>query len=134
MSANRRPVRWLANVLARREAMSSFASECSYVHRSVSGCARHYPDIGCGAGVLCELLARFGAAVVGLDSAETAIGVAALHAAEMGIAIDYRCGSIDVPLEVDERFDVILAMEVVEHVAFSGLFLDRCARLVAPAV
>jgi 2-polyprenyl-6-hydroxyphenyl methylase / 3-demethylubiquinone-9 3-methyltransferase len=89
-------------------------------------------DIGCGGGVLCEPLARLGAKVVGIDPAETAIVVAMRHATESGLTIDYRCGIVDGNAEFDEKFDVVLAMEVVEHVASSEIFLDRCAELVRP--
>jgi 2-polyprenyl-6-hydroxyphenyl methylase/3-demethylubiquinone-9 3-methyltransferase len=89
-------------------------------------------DIGCGGGVLCEPLAQLGATVVGLDPAETAISVAALHAKETGISVDYRCDTTDALLGAGEKFDVVLAMEVIEHVAHSGVFLDKCANLVNP--
>jgi 2-polyprenyl-6-hydroxyphenyl methylase / 3-demethylubiquinone-9 3-methyltransferase len=89
-------------------------------------------DIGCGGGVLCEPLAQLGARVVGLDPAETAIDVATRHAREMGIIVEYRRDTIDALLETGEKFDVVLAMEVIEHVASSGVFLDRCAGLVNP--
>jgi 2-polyprenyl-6-hydroxyphenyl methylase/3-demethylubiquinone-9 3-methyltransferase len=89
-------------------------------------------DIGCGGGVLCEPLAGLGAEVVGLDPAKTAIGVARLHAEETGLNVDYRCNTLDALLEAGEKFDIVLAMEVIEHVAHSGVFLDRCAGLVSP--
>jgi 2-polyprenyl-6-hydroxyphenyl methylase / 3-demethylubiquinone-9 3-methyltransferase len=89
-------------------------------------------DIGCGGGVLCEPIAQLGAKVVGLDPAETAIVVARHHAKQKDLIIEYRCGTIDASAEFDEKFDLVLAMEVVEHVASSGVFLDRCADLVRP--
>jgi 2-polyprenyl-6-hydroxyphenyl methylase/3-demethylubiquinone-9 3-methyltransferase len=89
-------------------------------------------DVGCGGGVLCEPLAKLGAIVVGLDPARTAIGVAKRHAIEAGIAVDYRCGTIVALAEAGETFDVVLAMEVIEHVAHSEVFLDTCAELVKP--
>jgi len=89
-------------------------------------------DIGCGGGVLCEPLAQLGAKVVGLDPAKTAIGVATLHAQAMRIVIDYRCETVETLAEVGEKFDIVLAMEVIEHVSSSDVFLERCAGLVNP--
>jgi len=89
-------------------------------------------DIGCGGGVLCEPLAQLGAAVTGVDPAGTAIGVAKRHAKEASIIVDYRCDTIEALARAGEQFDVVLAMEVVEHVAHIDNFLDRCARLVRP--
>lgn len=71
-------------------------------------------DIGCGAGLLCEPLARLGAAVTGIDAAAENIGVARTHAAQSGLAIDYRAGSVE--LLAGERFDLVTSMEVIEHV------------------
>ncbi len=89
-------------------------------------------DIGCGGGVLCEPLAQLGAAVTGVDPAGTAIGVARRHAKEASIIVDYRCDTIEALARAGEQFDAVLAMEVVEHVAHIGDFLDRCAHLVRP--
>jgi 2-polyprenyl-6-hydroxyphenyl methylase/3-demethylubiquinone-9 3-methyltransferase len=89
-------------------------------------------DIGCGGGILCEPLARLGAAVVGADPAEANIAAARLHAAEGGLAIDYRATTAEALADAGERFDVVLAMEVVEHVADLGLFVKRCAEMVKP--
>ncbi len=89
-------------------------------------------DIGCGAGVLCEPLARLGATVVGADPARSNIRVAAAHAFEAGLEIDYRSQTAEALADAGERFDLVLAMEVVEHVADPGLFLRACARLAAP--
>lgn len=88
-------------------------------------------DIGCGAGLLCEPLARLGADVVGVDPSETNIAVARLHADRAQLSIDYRCGVVE-DIKKIERFDAVLAMEVVEHVADVGHFLDCCAALVKP--
>ena len=87
-------------------------------------------DIGCGAGVLCEPLARLGAEVVGIDPASSNIMMARGHAHETGLSIDYRCTTAEALAEAGEQFDVVLAMEVVEHVADAGVFLARCAQLV----
>jgi 2-polyprenyl-6-hydroxyphenyl methylase/3-demethylubiquinone-9 3-methyltransferase len=89
-------------------------------------------DIGCGAGLLCEPLARLGAEIVGVDPSETNITVAKLHAERSGLRIDYRATTIEA-MDPAERFDIVLAMEVVEHVTDVGVFLDRCAALLAPA-
>src|SRR5690606_31790680 len=89
-------------------------------------------DIGCGGGLLSEPLARLGAAMVGVDPSETNIAAAGEHAAQSGLAIDYRCTTAEALAEAGERFDVVLAMEVVEHVADVGLFVRSCADMVKP--
>ena len=89
-------------------------------------------DIGCGGGVLCEPLAQHGAMVTGVDPARTAIGVAKRHAEEAGLTVDYRCDTIEALAQAGEKFDAVLAMEVVEHVVNVTQFLDRCAELVRP--
>jgi 2-polyprenyl-6-hydroxyphenyl methylase/3-demethylubiquinone-9 3-methyltransferase len=89
-------------------------------------------DIGCGGGILCEPLARLGAAVVGVDPSAANIAAAKLHAAESSLAIDYRAGTAEALADLGERFDLVLAMEVVEHVADVGLFVCRCAEMVKP--
>lgn len=88
-------------------------------------------DIGCGAGLLCEPFARLGAEVVGVDPSATNISVARLHAERAQLSIDYRCTTVE-ELDPLERFDIVLAMEVVEHVVDVGAFLDRCALLLKP--
>src|SRR5215207_8404062 len=87
-------------------------------------------DIGCGGGILCEPLARLGAQVVGADPAEKNIAVAKLHAQKSGLAIDYRVTTAEALADAGERFDIVLAMEVVEHVADVKLFVARCAEMV----
>jgi 2-polyprenyl-6-hydroxyphenyl methylase/3-demethylubiquinone-9 3-methyltransferase len=89
-------------------------------------------DVGCGGGLLSEPLARLGAEVTGLDAAEQNVKVAGLHAAESGLAIDYRHGSVEALAEGDRRFDAVLNMEVVEHVADVDSFLTASAALVRP--
>src|SRR6476660_6804454 len=89
-------------------------------------------DIGCGAGLLSEPLARIGAAVVGADPAEKNIEIAKLHAAEAGVTVDYRATTAEALADAGERFDIVLAMEVVEHVADVKLFVRRCAEMARP--
>jgi 2-polyprenyl-6-hydroxyphenyl methylase / 3-demethylubiquinone-9 3-methyltransferase len=89
-------------------------------------------DIGCGGGVLSEPLARLGADVVGADPAAANIAAAKLHAEEAGVAVDYRVSTAEELADTGERFDIVLAMEVVEHVADLNLFVKRCAEMVKP--
>jgi 2-polyprenyl-6-hydroxyphenyl methylase/3-demethylubiquinone-9 3-methyltransferase len=89
-------------------------------------------DIGCGGGILSEPIAQLGARVVGADPAPSNIAVAKGHAMSAALAIDYRCTTAEALAQAGEAFDVVLAMEVVEHVADLGLFLDRAAAMVKP--
>ncbi len=89
-------------------------------------------DVGCGAGLLCEPLARRGAHVTGIDAATNNVAAARSHAASQGIAIDYRVGDPAAALRPDERFDVVLLLEVVEHVADVEAFVTAAGRYVAP--
>ncbi|WP_411288965.1 bifunctional 2-polyprenyl-6-hydroxyphenol methylase/3-demethylubiquinol 3-O-methyltransferase UbiG [Phenylobacterium sp.] len=90
-------------------------------------------DIGCGGGLLSEPMHRLGFEVVGVDASERNIGTAAAHAAELGLEIDYRASTAEDLLAAGEApFDVILNMEVIEHVADPGEYLRSCARLLAP--
>ena len=89
-------------------------------------------DIGCGAGLLSEPLARLGAQVIGIDPSESNIAAAKAHAARSSLLIDYRATSIEEMGHL-ERFDIVLAMEVVEHVTDVGVFLERCAALMKPS-
>jgi 2-polyprenyl-6-hydroxyphenyl methylase/3-demethylubiquinone-9 3-methyltransferase len=91
-------------------------------------------DIGCGGGLLCEPMARLGFEVTGVDASERNIGVARTHAEAQGLAIDYRADTAENLLAAGEApFDVVLNMEVIEHVADPSRFLIDCTRLVAPA-
>src|SRR5947209_14447804 len=89
-------------------------------------------DIGCGAGILCEPLTRLGASVLGADPAEKNITAAKLHAEQSELAVDYRVTTAEALADAGERFDIVLAMEVVEHVADVKLFVKRCAEMVNP--
>jgi len=89
-------------------------------------------DIGCGGGLLCEPMARLGAQVVGADASSTNIEIARIHALQSNLDIDYRAETSEALLEQGEKFDCILNMEVVEHVADVNLFISSCANMVKP--
>ena len=90
-------------------------------------------DVGCGGGLIAEPMARLGAQVTGVDAAEANVKTASVHAAEVGLAIDYRAGTAEALIEAGEPpFDIVLALEIVEHVADVDVFLKTCARLLAP--
>jgi 2-polyprenyl-6-hydroxyphenyl methylase/3-demethylubiquinone-9 3-methyltransferase len=89
-------------------------------------------DIGCGGGLLCEPMARLGATVVGADAAERNIPVARIHAEQSGLDIDYRHTTAEAMAEAGEEFDIVLNMEVVEHVADPLAYLTACHDLLKP--
>ncbi len=89
-------------------------------------------DIGCGGGLLSEPMARLGAEVVGADAAPRNIPVAQLHAAQSGLVIDYRFTTAEDLAAAGEQFDVVLNMEVVEHVSDPLLYLTACQTLLKP--
>lgn len=89
-------------------------------------------DVGCGGGLLCEPLARLGATVTGIDAAERNIRIASLHAQTSELEIDYRQTTSETLAAAGAQFDVVLNMEVVEHVDNVPLYMKSCADLVAP--
>jgi 2-polyprenyl-6-hydroxyphenyl methylase/3-demethylubiquinone-9 3-methyltransferase len=89
-------------------------------------------DVGCGGGLLCEPMARLGAQVTGIDAGGETVAIARAHAEAMGLSIDYRPAAAGDLAAAGETFDVVLNMEVVEHVADRDAFLGDCAKLVRP--
>ena len=89
-------------------------------------------DIGCGGGLLCEPMTRLGAAVTGIDAGERNVTTARLHAERQGLAVDYREATAEALAEEGRQFDIVLALEIVEHVADVDLFLQSCGRLAKP--
>lgn len=89
-------------------------------------------DIGCGAGLMTEPLARMGAIATGIDAAPENIEAATAHAAAGGLAIDYRATSVEALVETGVRFDLITCLEVIEHVAGRDSFFAALAALLAP--
>lgn len=89
-------------------------------------------DVGCGGGLISEPMARLGATVTGIDAGAENVATAALHAGQVGLTIDYRCSSAEELAASGAQFDLVLALEIVEHVANPALFYDALARLVKP--
>jgi 2-polyprenyl-6-hydroxyphenyl methylase/3-demethylubiquinone-9 3-methyltransferase len=89
-------------------------------------------DVGCGGGLLCEPLTRLGAKVTGIDAAERNITIARLHAEQSGLAIDYQVTTSEALAATGQTFDLVLNMEVVEHVDNVPLYMKSCADLVKP--
>ncbi len=89
-------------------------------------------DIGCGGGLLSEPMARLGATVIGADAAPRNIPVARLHAEQSGLEIDYRVTTAEDMAAAGEQFDVVLNMEVVEHVSDPQAYLTACQQLLKP--
>ena len=89
-------------------------------------------DIGCGGGLVSEPMAQLGAAVVGVDASDKNVNIARAHADQGGLSIDYRNAAAEDLAAAGERFDVVLALEVIEHVADIDSFVGACAQLVRP--
>jgi 2-polyprenyl-6-hydroxyphenyl methylase / 3-demethylubiquinone-9 3-methyltransferase len=89
-------------------------------------------DVGCGAGLLSEPLARMGASVVGIDPSAKLIAAATLHASAAGLTIDYRSTTAEALAAAGEKFDVVMAMEVVEHVTDVAAFVATCGAMLKP--
>lgn len=89
-------------------------------------------DIGCGGGLLAEPVRRMGARLIGLDADAEGLAVARHHASEVGLEIDYRLGSAEELAASGAQFNLVLAMEILEHVADRDAFLDACAALTRP--
>ncbi|MFC3125931.1 bifunctional 2-polyprenyl-6-hydroxyphenol methylase/3-demethylubiquinol 3-O-methyltransferase UbiG [Pseudoroseomonas globiformis] len=112
---------WIATRLAERHGRSSLDLQ-----------GLRLLDVGCGAGLASEGLARFGADVTGLDAAEEAITAARLHAQDQGLAIDYRQGAPEELANEGAMFDAVVALEVIEHVQDRAQFMTALATLVRP--
>jgi 2-polyprenyl-6-hydroxyphenyl methylase/3-demethylubiquinone-9 3-methyltransferase len=90
-------------------------------------------DIGCGGGLLCEPMVRLGATVTGVDALERNLKTAKTHAEQVGVEVDYRHGTIEQMVEAGEApYDVVLNMEVIEHVANPPEFMADCGAMVRP--
>ncbi|HTN63860.1 MAG TPA: bifunctional 2-polyprenyl-6-hydroxyphenol methylase/3-demethylubiquinol 3-O-methyltransferase UbiG [Devosia sp.] len=89
-------------------------------------------DVGCGGGLLCEPLVRLGASVTGIDAAERNIKIAQLHAEQSGLTVDYLATTSEALAAKRKKYDMVLNMEVVEHVDNVPLYMKSCADLVAP--
>lgn len=89
-------------------------------------------DIGCGGGLLSEPMTRLGAQVTGVDASGRNISVAALHAERQDLSIDYRQGTAESLADSGAQFDIVMALEIVEHVSDVDLFLRSCGRMVKP--
>ncbi|MEZ5876976.1 MAG: bifunctional 2-polyprenyl-6-hydroxyphenol methylase/3-demethylubiquinol 3-O-methyltransferase UbiG [Tepidamorphaceae bacterium] len=89
-------------------------------------------DIGCGGGLISEPMARLGAEVIAADASRTNIEVAKIHSEESGVPVDYRETTAEALAGAGEKFDIVLNLEVVEHVADVNLFVEACCSMVKP--
>ena len=121
---NRARLSYLRDVICQRFGRESKAS------RPLDGL--RLLDLGCGGGLISEPMTRLGAQVVGADMTPVNIEIAKSHAASQSLNIDYRHVSAESLVEAEESFDVVLALEIIEHVADVDLFIDQCCRLVRP--
>jgi 2-polyprenyl-6-hydroxyphenyl methylase / 3-demethylubiquinone-9 3-methyltransferase len=95
-------------------------------------CDKTLVDIGCGGGLMAEPMARLGASVTAIDASEKNIAVAKLHAEQSGLAIDYRCTTAEALQAQGARFDVVLSLEIIEHVNAPQAFVASCLSLLKP--
>jgi 2-polyprenyl-6-hydroxyphenyl methylase/3-demethylubiquinone-9 3-methyltransferase len=89
-------------------------------------------DVGCGGGLIAEPFARMGAKVTAIDASKKNIEVAKIHAQRSGLKIDYRSTTAEDLVQINEQFDVVFALEIVEHVANVEGFIENCSKLVKP--
>lgn len=89
-------------------------------------------DVGCGGGLIAEPMARLGAKVSAIDASDKNIAVATLHAEQSGLMINYQVATAEAQAESGAQYDMVLALEIVEHVADVGLFIQSCAQMVKP--
>ena len=89
-------------------------------------------DIGCGGGLISEPMCRLGAKTTGIDASEKNINVAKLHAQQQGLVIDYRATSAESLVATGACYDIVLALEIIEHVANIPTFVETCCKLVKP--
>jgi 2-polyprenyl-6-hydroxyphenyl methylase/3-demethylubiquinone-9 3-methyltransferase len=120
----------VVNALRQTHVLERIASYFGRDGESLSGL--RILDVGCGGGLLSEPLARRGGQVVGIDASPGNVAAAQRHAASQGVAVDYRLGEPDQALGPAESFDLVLALEVVEHVQDVAAFVGTVARHVAP--
>jgi 2-polyprenyl-6-hydroxyphenyl methylase/3-demethylubiquinone-9 3-methyltransferase len=118
-------IAWLRDLMVRRFKTAARADDLPLAGLTIL-------DIGCGAGLLAEPLARLGADVTGLDPAPGNIELARRHAAETGASLSYRAATLEQAAQEGAAFDVVLAMEVVEHVRDMPRFVQTACGLVRP--
>ena len=120
----------VVNALRQTHVLERIASHFGRDGESLAGL--RILDVGCGGGLLSEPLARRGGQVVGIDASPGNVAAAQRHAASQGVAVDYRLGDPDQALGRAESFDLVLALEVVEHVQDVAAFVGTVAQHVAP--
>ena len=109
----------------------------SFIRKEISKHFSEFPnikilDVGCGGGLISEPFARMGADVTAIDASERNVEVAKIHAKKSELKIDYRVASSEELAAKDEKFDVVFALEIIEHVADVEKFIETCAKLVKP--